>query len=59
MAASGYSKHDDWLFPIFRRAVTDLSLGLQTGASVGTTGGLQNLKTDASRCIFFAVSADS
>ena len=37
MAASGYSKHDDWLFPIFRRAVTDLSLGLQTGASVGTT----------------------
>src|SRR5262245_45335757 len=37
MAASGYSEHDDWLFPIFRRAVTDLSVGLQTGASVGTT----------------------
>ena len=37
MAASGYSKHDDWLFPIFRRAVTDLSLDLQTGARVGTT----------------------
>src|SRR5919108_1487546 len=38
MAASGYSKHDDWIFPIFHRAVTDLSLGLQKGASVGTTG---------------------
>ena len=37
MAASGYSEHDDWLFPIFHRTVTDLSLGLQTGASVGTT----------------------
>src|SRR5919109_625002 len=37
MAASGYSEHDDWIFPVFRRAVTDLSLGLQKGASVGTT----------------------
>src|SRR5262245_12967247 len=37
MAASGYAEHDDWLFPIFRRAVTDLSLGLHTGARVGTT----------------------
>src|SRR5688572_13604428 len=37
MAASGYSEHDDWIFPIFHRAVTDLSLGLKKGASVGTT----------------------
>ena len=29
MAASGYSEHDDWLFPIFRRTVTDLSLGFK------------------------------
>src|SRR5215510_10242634 len=37
MAASGDAEHDDWLFPIFRRTGTDRSLGLQTGASVGTT----------------------
>src|SRR3712207_5833130 len=37
MAASGDAEHDDWLFPIFRRAGPDLSLGLQTGARVGTT----------------------